>query len=213
MIGLPFIIDALAEPPDEPPVLIVELQGAVSDVQAEQKVQQDTKGAAQQPEQPAPSPAQATADQPAPADQPPQADDAQPPQAAPSPATPDTPPATQSTAGTNNVTGTTEKQAAQTIKTESPTEAELLREYAKQLSKKVRANLVNPGRGHASSATVSFFILSDGHIRPDSLKIVASSGQYKVDASALQTIRASVPFAPPPREMSVRIVVDFNHKG
>ncbi len=90
-------------------------------------------------------------------------------------------------------TGTTEKQAAQTIKTESPTEAELLREYAKQLSKKVRANLVNPGSGHASSATVSFFILSDGHIRPDSLKIVASSGQYKVDASALQTIRASVP--------------------
>ncbi len=46
MIGLPFIIDALAEPPDEPPVLIVELQGAVSDVQAEQKVQQDTRGRA-----------------------------------------------------------------------------------------------------------------------------------------------------------------------
>ncbi|MGX9428815.1 MULTISPECIES: TonB family protein [Bradyrhizobium] len=77
----------------------------------------------------------------------------------------------------------------------------------------MRAHLVNPGGGHASSATVTFFILSNGRIRPDSLKIVTNSGQSKVDASALQTIRASAPFDPPPKEMSITIVVDFDRRS
>jgi hypothetical protein len=48
--------------------------------------------------------------------------------------------------------------------------------------------------------------------RPESLKIVAGSGQAKLDESALKTIRASVPFDPPPREMTVAIAVAFGQK-
>jgi protein TonB len=44
------------------------------------------------------------------------------------------------------------------------------------------------------------------------LKIVESSGQPKLDASALKTIRASAPFAPPPKEMTVAIAVAFGRK-
>lgn len=212
--ALPFIMHAFAEPPDEPSVLVVELQGAVSDVQTEQKILQETSGVTQQQTQTAAADAQSLRDHevvedpPANVEEPNRRQETAPPEAK-----SEAPTAAPGDSGANNVTGVAEKQAAQTIRTESPTEAELLREYAKLLSKKVHANLVSPGGGRASSATVSFFILSDGRIRPDSLRIVASSGQSRVDASALQTIRASVPFAPPPREMGVTIVVDFNRKG
>jgi hypothetical protein len=41
LLGLPFLVHAFAEPPEEPPVLVVDLQGAVSDIQTEQEVMQD----------------------------------------------------------------------------------------------------------------------------------------------------------------------------
>ena len=44
----PFVWYTLATPPDEPPPLVVELQGAIADSQAEQKVQREIKGAAEQ---------------------------------------------------------------------------------------------------------------------------------------------------------------------
>jgi periplasmic protein TonB len=43
-LGLPFVLYPLAEPPDEPPTLVIELQGAIAESQTEQKVQQETKG-------------------------------------------------------------------------------------------------------------------------------------------------------------------------
>jgi protein TonB len=59
---------------------------------------------------------------------------------------------------------------------------------------------------------VSFTILPSGQIRPESVKIITSNGQPKLDASALKTIRASVPFDPPPKEMTVAIAVAFGRK-
>jgi protein TonB len=59
---------------------------------------------------------------------------------------------------------------------------------------------------------VSFTILASGQIRPETLKIVTSSGQPRLDGGALKTIRASVPFDPPPKEITIAIAVDFGRK-
>jgi protein TonB len=60
-------------------------------------------------------------------------------------------------------------------------------------------------RGLQGVPLVSFVILTDGSIRPESLKIAKSSGQPLIDAGALETIRASVPFPPPPKETAITI--------
>ena len=105
---------------------------------------------------------------------------------------------------------------AQTIKTDPDPEVDRLKDYVKLLTKKVQANLVYPDEGRQAglqgTATVSFTILGTGQIRPESVKIVASSGRPQLDASALKTIRASVPFDPPPKEMTVAIAVAFGRK-
>lgn len=66
--------------------------------------------------------------------------------------------------------------------------------------------------GTTRSATVPFAVLRSGEIRTETLKIVTSSGQPRLDASALKTIRACIPFDPPPKEMTVVVAVDFGRK-
>jgi protein TonB len=215
----PFVWYTLAPPPDEPPTLVVELQGAVADAQSEQQAQQEIKGAAEQdkdkpePAKPVEAPPPEAAEQPAV-----EGDAALPP---PTPQPTEQKPQPQAdaeTAGTgaNTVTGAEERQIAQTIQVDRPTEIELLREYVKLLSKKVQAHLVYPDDGRKAAlqgtATVSFAILPSGAIRPETLKIVTSSGQPKLDASALKTIRASLPFDPAPKEMTIVIAVDFGRR-
>ena len=107
-----------------------------------------------------------------------------------------------------NIVGTDENQVARTVKAEQQEDDELSR-YVKVLSKKIRENLVYPADGRRASAVVAFTILADGKLQPDSLKVAESSGQPKLDASALQTIRASAPFPQPPKELSIEIIVDF----
>jgi periplasmic protein TonB len=219
LLALPFVIYTLAEPPDEASPLVIELQGAVADNQAEQKIQQETKGStekqaaepAKPPEAPAPEPAK---------DDPPVDDkDATLPAPAPEPPKPTSKPpaeAKSGDAGANNVAGAEERQVAQTIKADRETEIERLREYVKLLSKRVQSHLVYPDEGRQAglqgTATVSFTILPSGQIRSDTLKVVTSSGQPKLDASALKTIHASIPFDPAPKEMTVVIAVEFGRK-
>ena len=116
-------------------------------------------------------------------------------------------------AGANNVEGTTERQEGQTIKADPITEWELLRKYVTLLSKKVQSNLLYPDAARGARLqgvpVVSFTILPDGQIRPQTLKIETSSGMPKLDAAALKTITASAPFDPPPREVTVSIDVAF----
>lgn len=208
----------LAAPPDEPPTLVVELQGAVADTQSEQKVQQEIEGSAEQDKQAPPQPVQAPPSDAAeqhPVDNP---DAAMPPPAPPPTEQKPTPQAEAKSAGTgaNTVAGTEQQQAAQTIQSDAPTEIELLRKYVRLLSKKVQAHLVYPDDGRRAAlqgtATVSFAVLRNGQIRPETLKIVTSSGQGRLDASALKTIRASVPFDPAPKEMTIVIAVDFGRQ-
>ena len=214
----PFVWYTLATPPDEPPPLVVELQGVIADSQAEQKVQREIKGAAEQnkpePAKPAPAPLAETAEEHPIDDQ----DAAQPP---PAPQPKELKPQSAADAesagtGANTITGAEQRQIARTIQSDPQIEIEQLREYVKLLSKKVQAHLVYPDDGRQArlegTATVSFAILRSGQIRPESLKIVTSSGQRRLDESALKTIRASIPFDPAPREMTVVIAVDFGRK-
>jgi protein TonB len=218
-VALPFVLYALAPPPEKEPTLLVELQGAVSDTQSEEKTLQETRGEAKPDQTETPKPVEAPPEPPAPPDeQRTNADDESGP-ATPAPKAAASPPAADlrsGSAGSNNISGVEERQKAQTIKRDRDEDVDRLRDYIKQLTKKVQAKLVYPDEGRQAglqgAATVSFAILRDGRIRPETLKIIASSGQAKLDASALKTIRASTPFEPPPREMTVAIAVAFGRK-
>jgi periplasmic protein TonB len=218
-VGAPFVVYGLASPEDDPPVLVVELQGTVSDSQAVQRVLQQTKGEEKQ-QQAEPAKAAETPPSPsAPVDKPPdeiaENGDQPPPQPQTTAKESDKQPTKpQTEGGANDVKGVEEQQKAQTVKTDD--DPNRLAEYIKSLSKKVGSHLVYPDEGRKAElrgvATVSFRILGDGQIRPDSLKVVESSGQPQLDASALKTIRASVPFDPPPREMTIAIGVVYGRK-
>jgi periplasmic protein TonB len=197
-IALPFVVDSLTPSPDEPPLLVLDLQGMVADSQIEQKVMQQTKGAEQQEEkEQVAKPEQAAAPAvPTPPDDPPKhvAEDGD--TSAPSPAQAESPPAAATksgSAGANNIKGAEERQDAQTIK-DLETEKDRINAYVTLLGKKVRAHLVYPDDGRSAAAVVAFTVLGSGQIRPGSLKIAESSGQTALDASALKTIRASAPF-------------------
>lgn len=219
LLGLPFVLYALAEPPEEAPTLVIELQGAVADNQTEQKIQQETKGSTEKETAEPAKPAEAPAPE-APKDDPP-VEDKDATLTAPAPEPPkqtSKPPAEAKSgnAGANNVAGAEERQTAQRIRTDRETEIEQLREYVKLLSKRVQSHLVYPDEGRQAglqgTATVSFAILRSGQIRSETLKVVTSSGQPKLDASALKTIHASVPFDPAPKDMTIVIAVEFGRK-
>jgi protein TonB len=216
-LALPFAVHSWALAPEEPPTLVIDLQGVVADNQAVQKVLQETKGEAKPDEANIASPPaeaattseaqprEVTADE---------AEAATPPAPMPVPSPPKVEQKSVAV-GTNNIAGVEEQQKAETVKTD-PQEIDPFADYVKLLTKKVQANLVYPDQARRAGlqgiATVSFAILNDGQIRPETLKIIESSGQPKLDASALKTIRASVPFAPPPKEMTVAIAVAFGRK-
>jgi periplasmic protein TonB len=77
----------------------------------------------------------------------------------------------------------------------------------------VQSRLVYPETGRwaglRGSAAVSSTILPDSALSPESLRIVSSSGEAKLDESALQTIRAAAPFEPPKREITLKITVIY----
>jgi protein TonB len=206
-LALPFVVHNLAPPPDDAEVLVVELQGMVSDTQAEEKVVKrapDPPPPQQQP-QPAPPPPQE-----APPPEPQEDDGARPPEPQPQVSSPQQQPVPPPQA--RQVQDPDEQQKAQILKVERDLEADRLRKYVKRLTKKVQAHLVYPNEGRKGNATVSFTLTPDGQVKPGTLAIAVSSGQPKLDASALQTIRACAPFHPPPEQLNVAIVVDFKRR-
>jgi protein TonB len=193
-VALPFVVNNLAPPPEDSEVLVVELQGMVSDVQAEEKV-------AQLPDQSQPS-------------QPPPPQEAPPPETQEEDSTSAPEPQPQVSAlqppapvQARHVKDPDEQQKAQMLKAERDLEADRLRKYVMRLSKKVRANLIKSGLH--GDAMVSLTVVDDGHIKPGTLRIAQSSGQPKLDASALATVRASAPFEPPPYEMNLNFNVGY----
>lgn len=226
MIGLPFVMSVLAAPPEDPPLLI-ELQDAASDSQdvaeVKQSEQDQKKGDRQEPKPQTPAKETPPAQTP-PSEEPqvegPAADEAlhDPPQPTPTPTPPsppvETPPPTaQSKPAPDDTNVNAAKQYVPPARAAPQITDD---EYGALLMKKIRDNLVYPDEAKRARlqgvATVGFVILGDGAIRPETLQIAKSSGQPALDAGALNTIRASAPFPPPPREMAVKIGVRFGDK-
>ncbi|WP_210252815.1 TonB family protein [Methylosinus sp. Ce-a6] len=208
LLSLPYMFSRIEPDEDDRSTLVFEMDGLVSDEQADEKVQKDTAGHTQQDTQSAVR-AQPTP----PSEQKPQADVGAPLQtnsviaSAKAFVKPES-------GGSTQVNGADRQQAARTIAQREVSEETLLRAYCRQVSKKVHARLIYPEEGRRSAwrgaAKVSFFIEATGQIRADSIKLVSSSGQPRLDAAAMQTVRASAPLAPPPRPMTFAIDVGFD---
>lgn len=229
LMVLPFAVAVTPEPPEDVPVLVVELQGVEAETQTEQQLQQQTKGeanpqeaqppaeptqaatkAAEQapsPEQPPEETAESGTHTVTPPPQPEQKEEQAPPQTAKPPSVTQT-----GNSGAANIEGAAQQQQAQTI-AQQQDEAERLRAYLKALTKKVQDNLVYPDAGRKAglkgTASVSFKLLADGNIGAGSLSIASSSGQPQLDASAMKTVAASAPFNPPPRPITIAITVIY----
>jgi protein TonB len=203
-VALPFVVNSLTPPPDDAEMLVVELEGEISDTQVEEKVAQAP------PDQPQPQP---TPPQEEPPPEPQEDEGSKPPEPQPQISAPQPPAPPQ----VHQVQDPDEQQKAQILKAERDLEADRLRKYIKRLTKKVQAHLVYPSEGRGAglhgNARVSFTLAPSGQIKPGTLAIAESSGQSKLDASALATVRASAPFEPPPSEMNVAFVVGYGKKN
>lgn len=206
-LAIPVLLHRLHMDDDEQSPLVFEMDGLVSDEQADEKLQKDTAGPAQQ------NASQTSQAKKSELTERLERTDDGSRQAKSSEVAPPAPAPAKSNPGAQNVQGAEEQQIARTISRRPESDDELIRAYVRLLSKRVHSRLIYPEEGRQAGlrgvAKVSFGILSTGQIRPDTLKIVASSGQSRLDASALQTIRSSAPFGPPPREINVAIDVVF----
>jgi protein TonB len=211
-LALPFVMYNFVPTSDDVSTLVIELKGVASDEQAEERVAQQAPQQTPQPQAAPPPPQQAPPRQPPP--QPPEEDGAKPPEAQSQPLL--TAPQQQAPRETRQAPVPDEQQKPQTLKADQDLEADRLNEYVKRLSKKVQASLVYPDEGRRTglqgNAKVSFTIAGDGQIKPGTLMLVTSSGQPKLDASALATARSCAPFEPPPREITIAVDVRYGRK-
>jgi len=201
---------AVAAPDDNEETLVVVFNGVEADDQVDEKLKEQTSGS---PGSTAVSPQQQTlvqAGEDRQMDAPP--DEAEPmpsaerPQATPANAIPGSP-------GSLEVSGEDQRQDARKLRQRVENQIDPLQTYAKLLTKKVQSKLVYPEAGRQAglqgAAAVSFTILPDGALRPGSLQVVSSSGEAKLDESALKTIRASAPFDPPRHEITLKITIKY----
>ncbi len=193
---------------DEAETLIVEYSGAEASEQAEERLKEQTGGAPGSKAEDLPPRPMTQAGEDAPSDM--ATLEARSPSAA------EQRPATSAKAGSpgaQEVTGADRRQEARRLQLRPESQTDPLRDYARRLTKKVQSRLVYPENGRwaglRGAAAVSFSILPDGALRPNSLRIVSSSGEAKLDESALQTIRAAAPFDPPRREITLKITVIY----
>lgn len=218
-VALPFVVNSLTPPPDDAEVLVVELEGEISDTQVEEKVAQAPPDQPSPEQQPPPPPQQTPPPPPQQAPPPPPQEDegSKPPEPKPQMSAPQQPAPPPAPPQAHQVQDPDEQQKAQILKAERDLEADRLRKYVKRLTKKVQAHLVYPDEGRGAglhgNARVSFTLAPSGQIKPGTLAIAESSGQSKLDASALATVRASAPFEPPPSEMNVAFVVGYGKKN
>lgn len=220
---LPFVVVLDEPPPQDSQLLVVELQGLVSDTQSEQQVPQQTRGAPeqkQQEEQKAQAAKAAVPDKPE-EDQAPDGTLAPAPPPSPEQQAQDAPPqekakpaeAQSGTPGLADVQGAQEQKQAQTVAPEVD-EAQILRAYVRSLTKKLKDNIVYPPDVQRTirrkgTTYVSFTIEANGALRPGTLKIERSSGTPAYDVAALRTVEKNAPFDAPPRPMRVGVPVDY----
>lgn len=198
---LPLVLYGLIpQPDDEPSKLVVVFQGVVAEHQSEQKIQRETVEALRPDEANEVKPQQAANPAP-PEDVPPEVPETE--RALPPPPAP----VTAQAANPSPTPDATAQREAQTIDAKQD-ETDRLRDYVRLLGKSIQGRLAEEGR--RATVAVSFAIAEDGHVRPDTLKVIKSSGETRLDLAALRAIRTSSPFAPPPRAMTVTIDVSFD---
>ncbi len=212
LIVAPFALQWSAPPEDDDEVLVLDLTGMETDEQIDEKLKERTQGipgsdSASRQEK---KTAEASESSPVDAAQ----GNASPKMAG---AASSQPAASASAAagspGPLDAKGIEQEQESRRIARRVEIQIDPLQAYAKALTKKVQLKLVYPEAGRRAgwrgSPVVAFTILADGAIAEGSLKIVTSSGQSKLDESALRTIRACAPFAPPPRVIELKISVTY----
>ncbi len=229
-LAFPFIIPAFWSPKVEHDTIVLDMDGDVGDRQQEEKILDETKGQVKEDEvkeREAPPPKQQATAAPQSMASPTEQEQEEPSaieknsQPAP-PKTDETPPAPTETAqkkiaaqadrsgSERDVKGADEAQIKQAFGEKTQMAA-----FQKNLSDKIAQNLSYPKGSQKALLKgvpkVSFTVMMDGRLRPDTLKIAKSSGQPQLDESALKTIRASAPFPIPPRELTVTIDVDYFH--
>jgi len=208
----PFALNVAAPPPEDDDMLVLDLRGLQTDVQLDEQIKRQTSGAAG---------VSADLQKTAIAQNESPANDATPNEedgSAPTKPRKAAPKAKNAAGepGPTDVNGAEQLQKAQKIHDPAPDQLDPLKVYAKILSKRVQSKLVYPEEGRQAGlqgvTTVSFTIMSDGSLRPESLKVVNSSGHPKLDESALKTIRACFPFEPPPKEITLSLAVTYGRK-
>lgn len=207
---LPLAIEMRAAEPDDDETLVVDLTGVTADDQSEEKVTEQTAGSSASQAASAQDTRVAQAGERQKIDATPMetgpASAASPQKAASAKAAPGAP-------GSVNIQGAEQQQEAHRLRPRVENPVDPLRAYVKTLTKRLEAKLVYPEAGRQAGLhgwpTVAFTILSDGALGPDSLKLVSSSGSPKLDQSALETVRASAPFVPPPREITLKLTLIY----
>lgn len=109
-----------------------------------------------------------------------------------------------------------EDQAQQMIRAEATQKADQIREYMVRLVKRIRAGLVYPEdlrrRGIEGIAKVGFAVTPSGEVKDGAVRVVRSSGEPALDASAVQAVLAAAPFERPVEELPVTIGMAFTAK-
>lgn len=87
-------------------------------------------------------------------------------------------------------------------------------DYIARLTRRLQANLVYPEEtrkhGVEGVSWISFTITESGAIKEGTLRMRKSSGYASLDTNALNSARTSAPFERPPKELRVKIGVEFN---
>ncbi len=208
-IILPLAIGMWPAEPDEDETLVVDLRGVTADDQSEERVTEQTAGSTASQATSAQETRVAQAGE--------RQTDEAPTEAGPAiAASPQkTTPAKTATGspGSVNIRGVEQQQEAHRLRPRVENPVDPLRTYVKALTKRLEAKLVYPESGRQAGLhgwpTVAFIIRMDGALDPNSLKLVTSSGSPKLDQSALDTVRASAPFEPPPHEITLKLTLIY----
>ena len=208
-IILPLALEMRAVEPDEDETLVVDLTGVTADDQSEERVTEQTAGSTASQATSAQDTRVAQAGE--------RQTDQTPMEAGPtiaaSPQKATAAKAAVGSPGSVNIRGAEQQQEAHRLRPRVENPVDPFRAYVKTLTKRLEAKLVYPEAGRQAGLhgwpTVAFTILADGALDAHSLKLVSSSGSPKLDQSALDTVRASAPFSPPPREITLKLTLIY----
>ena len=92
-------------------------------------------------------------------------------------------------------------------------DADIINRYTYMVARRLQSNLVYPAsmrrKGIEAMTVVVFTVTKSGEIKDGSLEVRTGSGYKEMDENALKSVRLSVPFDVPPRELTLSIELVF----